>query len=38
MTKKELQTKAMKVLKETVRELVEEHRRSGRPLVAWRNA
>ena len=37
MTKKRLQEKAFKALKEAVREVVEEHKRSGRPLVVWRN-
>lgn len=37
MTKKTLQAKAFKALKEAVREVVEEHRRSGRPLAVWRN-
>lgn len=37
MTKKTLQAKAFKALKEAVREVVEEHRRSGRPLSVWRN-
>ena len=37
MTKKTLQAKAFEALKEAVREVVEEHRRSGRPLSVWRN-
>jgi len=37
MTKKTLQLKAMKALREAVREVVEEHRRSGRRLAVWRN-
>jgi len=37
MTKKTLQFKAFKALKEAVREVVEEHKRSGRPLSVWRN-
>ncbi len=37
MTKKELQMKAMKALREAVREVVEEHKRTGRRLVVWRN-
>jgi hypothetical protein len=37
MTKKVLQTKAFKALKEAVREVIEEHRRSRRPLFVWRN-
>ncbi len=31
-----MQIKAEKAIKEAVREVVEEHRRSGRPLVIWR--
>lgn len=37
MTKKTLQFKAFKALKEAVREVVEEHKRSGRPLSVWRH-
>jgi len=37
MTKKTLHIKAFKALKEAVREVVEEHKRSGRPLSVWRN-
>jgi len=37
MTKKTLQLNAIKALKEAVREVVEEHRRSGRRLAVWRN-
>jgi len=37
MTKKTLQAKAFKALKEAVREVVEEHKRSGRLLAVWRN-
>ena len=37
MTKKALQDKAFKALKEAVRGVVEEHKRSGRPLSVWRN-
>ena len=37
MTKKTLQAKAFKALKEAVREVVEEHRRTGRPLAVWQN-
>lgn len=29
--------KAEKALKEAVREVIEEHRRLGRPLYIWRN-
>jgi len=32
-----LQIKAEKALKEAVREVIEDHRRTGRPLVIWRN-
>lgn len=37
MTKKILQEKALRALKEAVQEVVEEHRRTGRPLSIWRN-
>jgi hypothetical protein len=37
MTKRTLQSKALKALKEAVREVVEEHRRTGRRLAVWRN-
>jgi hypothetical protein len=37
MTKKRLQEKALRALKEAVREVVEQHRHSGRPLAVWRN-
>lgn len=37
MTKKALQAKAFRALKEAVKEVIEEHRRSGRPLAVWRN-
>jgi hypothetical protein len=37
MTKKTLQARAFKALKEAVCEVVEEHKRSGRPLAVWRN-
>ena len=36
MTKKTLQAKAVKAFKEAVREVIEEHKRSGRPLSVWR--
>lgn len=36
MTKKTLQTKAFKALKEAIREVIEEHKRSGRFLSVWR--
>jgi len=37
MTKKTLQVKAFKALKEAVREVVEDHKRTGRLLSVWRN-
>lgn len=37
MTKKTLQEKALRALKEAVHEVVEEHKRTGRPLAVWRN-
>lgn len=37
MTKKTLQAKALKALKEAVREVVEQHRRTGRSLAVWKN-
>ncbi len=37
MTKKTMQAKAFRALKEAVREVVEDHKRSGRPLTVWRN-
>ena len=37
MTKKTLQSKAIKAFKEAVRGVVEEHKRTGRRLVVWRN-
>lgn len=37
MTEKSLQAKAFKALKEAVREVIEEHKRSGRLLSVWRN-
>lgn len=37
MTKKTLQTKAFKALKEAVCEVIKEHKRSGRPLALWRD-
>jgi len=37
MDKKKLQAMAFKALKEAVHEVVEEHRRSGRPLWVWRD-
>lgn len=32
-----LQDKAVLALKQAVREVIENHRKSGRPLVVWRN-
>ena len=32
-----LQDKAMLALKEAVKEVVEQHRKSGRPLATWKN-
>ncbi len=32
-----LQVKAERALKEAVREVIEDHKRTGRPLVIWRN-
>lgn len=37
MTKKTLQVKALKALREAVLEVVEQHKRSKRPLAVWRN-
>ena len=37
MTGKTLQAKAFQALKEAVREVVEDHKRTGRPLYVWRN-
>jgi len=37
MTKKALQDKAFKALKEAVREVVIDHKRTGRPLAIWQN-
>lgn len=37
MTKKTLQTKALKALREAVREVIAQHKRAGRPLAVWRN-
>lgn len=37
MTNKTLQVKAMKALKEAVGEVVEQHKRTGRPLTIWQN-
>lgn len=37
MTKKTLQTKALKAFKEAIREVVKQHKRTGRPLAIWKN-
>ena len=37
MTKKVLQAKAFRALKEAVHEVVLEHKRSGRLLSIWKN-
>lgn len=37
MNRKKIPDMAFKALKEAVREVVEEHRRSGRLLAVWRN-
>ena len=37
MTNKALQAKALKALKEAVHEVVEKHKRTGRPLAIWQN-
>jgi hypothetical protein len=37
MTKKTLQIKAFKALKKAIRGVIEEHKRTGRPLSVWRN-
>lgn len=37
MTKKALQLKAVRALKEAVRGVIEEHKRAGRLLSVWRN-
>jgi hypothetical protein len=37
MTKKALQDKAFKALKKAVRKVIEEHKKTGRPLAVWRN-
>jgi len=37
MTKKTLQIKAFKAFKEAIRGVVEQHKRTGRPLVIWQN-
>lgn len=34
--KDSLHIKAEKALKEAVKEVIEDHKRSGRPLVIWR--
>jgi len=35
--RKSLQDKALLALKEAVKEVVESHKKSGRPLAVWRN-
>ena len=37
MKRRPLQDKAFKALKEAVKGVIEEHKRSGRPLSVWRN-
>jgi len=37
VTKRTLQAKALKALKEAVFEVVEQHKRAKRPLAIWRN-
>lgn len=37
ITDEKLQAGAEKALKEAVREVIEDHRRSGRPVIVWRN-
>jgi hypothetical protein len=37
MTKKTLHEKALKALKEAVKEVVERHKLSGRPLAVWKD-
>jgi len=37
MNKKTLQDKAFRALKEAVREVVRQHKLSGRPLSVWQN-
>jgi hypothetical protein len=37
MTKSELQAKAFKAFKKAIRGVIEEHKRTGRPLSVWRN-
>ena len=32
-----LQAKAFRALKEAVREVIEQHKKSGRPLAVWKN-
>ena len=33
----DLQDKAFAALKEAVRKVVQEHKKTGRPLIAWQN-
>ncbi|MDO8525432.1 MAG: hypothetical protein Q7S07_02985 [Candidatus Omnitrophota bacterium] len=37
MNKKTLQEKAFKAFKAAIRGVIEDHKRSGRPLSVWRN-
>ena len=37
MTKKTLQAKALRAFKEAIYEVIEQHKRAGRPLAVWRN-
>jgi len=36
-TRKSLQDKALLALKEAVKEVVERHKKTGRPLAVWEN-
>jgi len=35
--RKSLQDKAMLALKQAVKEVIERHKKSGRPLAVWKN-
>ena len=37
MTKKILQGKAIRAFKEAISEVVEQHKRTGKPLAVWQN-
>jgi len=37
MTKQTLQVKALKAFKEAIREVVEKHKLTGRPLAIWKD-